>query len=239
MAGRGLLGGFVLGTALLGCVLLGLTLWNTVQLVRLANRPAPGLVQLADGQAIRVGARPSYAREYPLIRRFVGIALEGLFTWRLFIPASEPGQKEIVDPGVALSNREKLPTSVFQMGFCLSEDLRSELLRQLARLSAKTLESRSAQVIFTASFIGEPEPVADRSGVWKVTVVGQQVVYSKQRVEGLSLPFNKEIYLRAVEPPIETGLPKTPIEQAIYRMRSSGLEIYAIRSLTNDPSPLD
>lgn len=234
-AASGLVGSFVLATAAVGVVLLFFTLWNTQQIRHLAERPAPSLVQLSDGRTIRVEAKAPYAREPEVIRRFVAQALQGLFTWRHFIPSGTPGQPDSPDPGVTLSNRLRLPTGVFQTGFCLSEDLRSEFLRQLAALISKTLSGRSSQVLFTASFVGEPQAVAGRESYWKVTVIGQQVVYTQSQLEGIPLPFNKEIYVRAVDPPSSIeGFPETAFEKAIHQTRASGLEIYAIQSLSKD-----
>jgi hypothetical protein len=229
----GLFGGFILATAGGALVLLLVSVWNTVQIARLAARPVPTLVQLSDGRAVRVAGRPAHERTPAVVRRFTVEALQGLFTWRLVIPATEPGQKERIDDGVILSDRKKVPTSVYQAGFFLSEALRPELLRQLADLISATVENRSTQVLFIPSFVGQPEPVDGRPDAWKVIVVGQQTVFTPVRPEGVSLPFNKEIYLRATEPPVIDGLPRTALEEAIYRVRASGLEIYAIRSLAD------
>ncbi len=231
-----MIGGFVLTTAAVGGLLLCLTLWNTVQVQRLAHLPPPSLVQLSDGQTVRVEARAHYERSPAVIRRFVADSTQALFTWRYSLPGS--GGKESADPGVMLSNRARLPTSVYQAGFCLAEDLRAELLRQLAELSGRLLSGRNGQVVFTATFIGEPQPVKGQDFTWNLTVVGAQVVYAPGRLEGVSLPFNKQITVRAVDPPSVNELVKTPLEQAIQRVRAGGLEIAAIRSLTK-PSALE
>lgn len=233
----GLIGKFVLVTTLGGGLLLTLAGWNTVLLQRLASQPPPALVQLSDGRTLQAVAHSHYEREPAVIRRFVSESLQALFTWRRFIPGGA-GQKDLLDPGIVLSNRETIPSSVFQAGFFLSEDLRAELLRQLAILSSKTLEGRTSQVVFTASFVGSPEPVQNQTNAWKVTVIGQQVVYSPSHLEGVALPFNKEIYVRAIDPPTPTNFPQTSIEQAVFQVRSSGLEIYAMRSLPKDQSPI-
>jgi hypothetical protein len=233
----GLIGKFVLGSTVGGGLLLALTVWNTLLLQRLTSQPLPTLVQLSDGRTLPAVSKPHYEREPAVIRRFVSEALQALFTWRRFIPGGV-GQKDLIDPGIVLSNRETIPSSVFQAGFFLSEDLRAELLRQLAALSNKTLEGRTSQVLFTASFVGSPEPVEHQANAWKVTVIGQQVVFSPSHLEGVALPFNKEIYVRAIDPPITTSFPQTAIEQAVLQVRGSGLEIYAIRSLPKDQSPV-
>ncbi|MBC7882525.1 MAG: hypothetical protein H7Y37_14470 [Anaerolineae bacterium] len=233
----GWIGKFVLGSTVGGGLLLALAVWNTWLLQRLASQPPPALVQLSDGRTLPAVSRPHYAREPAVIRRFVSEALQALFTWRRFIPGGV-GQKDLQDPGIVLSNRATIPSSVFQAGFFLSEDLRTELLRQLAVLSNKALEGRTSQVIFTASFVGNPEAVAHQTNAWKVTVIGQQVVYAPSHLEGVALPFNKEIYVRAIDPPTMTSFPQTPIEQAVFQVRNSGLEIYAIRSLPKDQSPI-
>ncbi|MBW4697766.1 MAG: hypothetical protein KME03_07680 [Aphanocapsa lilacina HA4352-LM1] len=231
-ASSSLFGGFVLATAASGAILLALTLWNTVQLQILAHRPAPSLVQLSDGQAVQVRAAGHYAREPEVIRRFVAEALGMLFTWRRYIPAAGPGQADSEDPGIVLSNRARVPTSVFQAGFYLSEDLRTELLRQLAELSARTLSGKGGQVLFSATFIGQPQPVAGQEHTWSLSVVGSQVVYSLERPEGVPIPFNKQVTVRAVDPPVVPGeLPQTPLEKAVARVRGSGLEIISLRSL--------
>ncbi|AGY57252.1 hypothetical protein [Gloeobacter kilaueensis] len=237
-SGNGLLGSFVLVAVVIGFLLSCLTIWNTVQLQILAHRPLPSLVQLSDGRSIAVTAQAHYEREPEVIRRFVGESVQMLFTWRYTIAASLPGQSASRDPGIVLSNRARLPSSVYQAGFCLSEDLRSELLRQLAALSSRVVSGRNSQVIFNASLIGQPQPVAGQPYTWTVNVVGAQVVYSPERVEGEPIPFNKQITVRAIDAPLPVeGLLQTPLEQAVARIRASGLEIVAMRSLEpNSPS---
>jgi hypothetical protein len=77
------------------------------------------------------------------------------------------------------------------------------------------------------------KPVLIEPGKWKVVVIANLLVLDQSDITGKAIPFNKEVYIKAVEAPeFQPGL--SGIVLAVQQMRASGLEIYAIRDLIKD-----
>jgi hypothetical protein len=77
------------------------------------------------------------------------------------------------------------------------------------------------------------KPIQIETGKWKVIVISNLLVLDQTDITGKVIPFNKEVYVRAVEvPEFQPGL--SGIVLAVQQMRASGLEVYAIRDLIKD-----
>ncbi len=66
-------------------------------------------------------------------------------------------------------------------------------------------------------------------GKWKVNLIANLMVFKEDNKLGKIIPFNKEIFLRAVEAPEYLQKSNNKIAEIITRVRQSGLEIYGIR----------
>ena len=65
-------------------------------------------------------------------------------------------------------------------------------------------------------------------------MVANLLVLDKTSNLGEVIPFNKEVYIRAVEAPQTPSDNSPELAAKIYAVRQSGLEIYAIRDLTRE-----
>ncbi len=224
--------------ALLGLqsLLLLLLLFIGFKVSRLADAPRPTLVQLVDGQAVKARPVDASFREPLVIDRFIKEWLQLSFNWSGQLPDGSP------DPGVAITGG-KIPTSLWTASFALSQDFRRGFLQFIATelLPRRTTIGRQLQQVIVLSHVSQARPTLDRHGKpipgdWSVAVVGHWLRFSDRNYEGEPIPFNKRIYLRAVSPPL-TPLTRgsspqaLALEQAVYRLREAGLEIYSLEDL--------
>ena len=227
---RDWLGFLVIGVlGLQAMLVLGLFL-TYGSLSRLANKPAPSLVQLSDGRSVTVGAIQASERTPQTITNFVNSVFSLMFTWSGFLPPASDAQRQNLrpDPGVRISGGRRVPTTTFQAAFALSPDFRKEFLAEVAGLIPKGVFGGTTQVVLEIQQISPSQKIAD--GKWKVQVVASLNVIQQSDALSQIIPFNKEVFLQAVEPP-SYPLEPSGIEKAVYGVRSAGLEIYAIRDL--------
>lgn len=224
---------FVLLTA--GAQLLTL-IWlaaNSLAIYRIGNKAVPTLVQMADGRATKVVALGSKERTPQTIRRFTSDALTLMFNWSGTLPpqTSEETKDPKIDPGVKLGQESNLlSTTSWQAGFALAEDFRSDFLVKVAELTPRDVFTGNTKAVLITRHLSEPEQI--KAGTWKLQVVGDLVFFNAQDNAGNSIPFNKEVFVQAVEPPsTPLGELATSLEKTVYGIRQSGLEIYAIREL--------
>lgn len=240
----------------------GLVLWGLLHLImtfKVAFRPTPTLVQLETGEAITVASLGNAERTPEVIQRFTLDILTTMFTWTGYLP----DDNTTLDPGVEVQELEsevtidqqgeivpqisdrrsksrKVTTAAWESSLALSPDFRASFLSQLAEITPQTVFTGDIDVVFVPLNIRPPQSL--ESGRWKVIVVSQLMVFRGKNLEQV-IPFKKEIYLQAVEPPEYKALPavkpdkenpEAPIAQAIAKVRASGLEIYAIRDYTQE-----
>lgn len=223
---------FVLAT--FGLQLLGLV-WlfaNTAATFRLATKPTPSMVQMADGRAIKVAAWGSRERSPLTTRRFVAETMALMFNMSAELPAqnAEELQTQQPDQGYDLGNNKLITTASWQASFVATEDFRVELLDLVAELTPKDLFLGKTKVVLITRYLSDPEVVAP--GQWKVQLIGDLVYVSATDKAGYSTPFNKEVFVQAVDPPV-TPLENSAsvLEKTVYSVRQAGLEIYGMREL--------
>lgn len=224
---------FVLATA--GVQLLTL-IWlaaNTLAIYVIANKAVPTLLQMSDGRATKVVALGSKERTNQTIRRFTSDALTLMFNWSGTLPPQtlEETQAPKPDLGVKLGQETNLlSTTSWQAGFALAEDFRADFLTKVAQLTPKDVFTGRTKVVLISRHLSEPQQV--KPGTWKLQIVGDLVFFNAQNNAGNSVPFNKEVFVQAVDPP-STPLAElaTTLEKTVYNIRQAGLEIYAIREL--------
>jgi hypothetical protein len=200
----------------------------------LSKKPVPTLVQLSTGDAIATTTLGNKERSPEVISKFVSRTLTMLMSWSGTIPGDTEGGKPIADPGVDIqvgATRSKVTTSTYQAAFAISEDFRKEFLAALGKLTPQSVFAGTVKVVFVPLEI--QKPIQIESGKWKVIVISNLLVLDQTDITGKVIPFNKEVYVRAVEvPEFQPGL--SGIVLAVEQMRASGLEVYAIRDLIKD-----
>jgi hypothetical protein len=219
-----------------------ISLLNLSMMSSLANKPLPTLVQTSDGKTMQIAALQGKERSANQIQQFTLTSLTGLFTWRqkLLPGSSEEERHPKIDPGVPIEvngvSGQKIPTPVWGASFALSDRLRQDFLgRELAPLmeKLKVLQGASEVAIIPIT-IQAPEAVNDKSGekIWKVRVVANLAVRANSNVPETLVPFNKTIYVRAVEVPAidRNSIADDPAKDLNFLIAKNrpGLEIYAI-----------
>ena len=227
---------FVLGSIGLQVSMLVVLVLQAGSIHRLSYQAAPTLVQLQDGQAIRVSSMAEKERTPETIRRFVNDTLLLMFNWSGNLPVStvEDARDPKTDPGLPIQverGKRTVATASWQASFALSEDFRREFLTRVAELTPPGVFSGKTQVVMVINHVSEPESVGE--GRWQVDVVAYLYVFDDANVLGQTIPFNREVFVEAIAAP---ALPEgdTPLEKSIYHIRQAGLQIYAIRELDRE-----
>lgn len=199
----------------------------------LSSKPVPTLVQLSSGDAIQVAPLGSKERTPEVIMKFTSNVMSLLMSWSGTIP-NESGGESIADKGVEIRTdgaRSRVTTTAYQAAFALSEDFRKEFLAELGQLTPSGVFGGTTKVVFVPLEV--QKPVQIEAGKWKVQIVANLLVFDQSDIVGKAIPFNKEVFVRAVE--LTEYQPNLQgIALAIQQMRSSGLEVYAIRDLIKD-----
>jgi hypothetical protein len=209
---------------------------------RIATKPNPTLVQTIDGKSITITALQGKERSPEVIRKFTLSTMEKLFNWRVYLlpTNSEEMRTPKIDPGMPIVSKGqsnlKLPTPVWKSSFAISDDFRDAFITEhLAPLIAalKVLQGTS-EVAFIPVSAEDPVPVVGSSNekLWKVKIVANLAIRTSQSVPETLIPFNKTIFIRAVEPPTaqdEKLTTANDMQTAISVARNAGLEIYGLR----------
>ena len=233
-----------LGISTLGLIIgiVALTKTNAI-----ANKPMPTLVQTANGKTMAIEVLDAKQRSPKLLQDFTVKTLTNLFTWRSFLmPTNQEEMRTLkVDPGVAIESEGtaslKLPTPVWAASFAISDDFRKDFLgKHIAPLTTalKVLQGSSETALIP---ITVQEPIEVKSSnpdekLWKVKVVANLAIRTSANVPETLVPMNKDIYIRAVNPPLMPDLkhldPKTDLQAVTAIARSSGLEIYGMEDFS-------
>lgn len=214
----------------------------------IASKPTPTLVQTLNGKAMSIASLQNKERPPKVIQDFVLKNMTDLFTWRVYLlpTTQDEFRNPKVDPGMPIEVEGnaslKLPTPVWAASFAISDDFRKDFLgKSLAPLttSLKILQG-SSYVAFMPISIQEPVEVKGKSEekLWRVKVVGNLAIRTAQNVPETIVPINKDIYVRAIVPPILPDLEKvdskTDLQAVTAIARSYGLEIYGMEDFSRD-----
>jgi len=237
LTGSNLLPMFVLATLGIQGIVFLILVANTFGINRLAQKPPPEMVQMVDGRSNLMQPINHLDRTPEVVRRFVKDGLALMFTWNGKLSAkpsddapSPTPARAMIDPGVTVGSRGKVTTGSWQASFTLSEDFRAKFLATVATLTPNEVFSGNAQSVLSFESISEPKQISPHT--WQVDVVANLMIFDGNHPEGLAIPFNKSVFVNAIEPttdPLDTQT--TPIQQAVYRMKQSGLQITEMRDL--------
>jgi hypothetical protein len=233
--------GFLAGGALAVSSITFLTVLALIPfLFVIASKPAPVLVQTADGKSMKVMALEGNQRSPQVIKDSVTIMLSKLFTWRNFL--TPINSEELVnpkpDPGIAIPARNgflggKIPTEVWQATFSLSPDFQTSYLYVLAKMVSDAgiyNTSGGAQVSLELRDVGNPISVGD--GTWRVPIVADLTKLDAVTKLPTRVQFNKDIFVQAVPVPHireEGTVLQKSLSQMTAEAKASGLQIYAMR----------
>lgn len=197
-------------------------------LVALKSKPAPTLVELSNGNSIRVGAIDHDDRSAQVVDQFVRQTMTMLYDWSGKVPDAQG--KLVQDQGVNIGGRNKVTQPAWAASFALSEDFRPQFLKAIALLTPDGVFDGSKEVILQIGNLSQPQPIPNSKGKWQVDLVAKLIFFDGTNKIGTAISFNKQILVRAVDPPTYPPNP-TPLQTVVLGMRQSGLEIYLIRDL--------
>lgn len=228
-----LFGMFVFSALGLGVLNLLLLLGLFAAMNRLSQKAPPSLVQTVDGRSIVTNAMESKERTPIVIRRFTIDTMTMLLSASGKLPATLDKPNPVADAGVAIrlpnQTERRVSTSTWQSSFALSEDFRASALQGISELMVPEAFTGQAQVVLIPQTLSEPEKIGE--GQWKVNMIANLVTIASGNPQGITIPFNKEIFLRSVDTPPPSDV-STPLQKAVYQVRSSGIEIYGMRDYT-------
>ena len=201
--------------------------WIAFSLSRVANRRPPTLVQQVDGRAFTVRPADYTYREPEVIRRVVSDWATMTFTW-----GTLPGnQAKTNDEGVEVGNGGKVSASAWAASFLLAPDFRDEFLNQLSTdVIPEGVFDGEVSAVLVPQEVSPPQDIGE--GQWKVDLIATRIVFDPSNPAGTTIPFNRRIYLKAVEPP-QSPLTNqaTKEQQVVYQSLESGLQIEEIRPM--------
>jgi len=223
---------FLMGNAVLLSLLLIMEIINTAGLHSIAHSRAPTLVELSDGKSLRVAPINSYERSPSAITYFVGQTMTGLLSWDA-LPKTDneynpdPTKKLKLDPGVSTGDN-KITTAVWENGFALSEDFRGSFLKEIGKLTPPDVFTGNTQSILKVDFISQPKQI--NKGLWTTDIVANIIMFKGTNMVGEPIPFNKTIYIRAIETPALPGV-ASRYQMIANRVREAGMEITKMQDL--------
>ncbi|MGD1871563.1 MAG: hypothetical protein ACFB02_00770 [Mastigocoleus sp.] len=204
---------------------------------QLNKKPSPSLVQLETGKSIKVVAIGSKERSPRVVSRFVSDTMILMMNANGTLPITtlEEAQQPKKDSGIEIRNSRKgggkITTAAWQASTTFSEDFRKEFLELLAQMTPHGVFEEKTQMTLTPLSIQSPVKISE--GKWKVKMVANLTIFSMGNNLGEVIPFNKEIFVQAVEAP-DPPVKMTGLTAVIYSMRSSGLEIVGIRDMDKE-----
>lgn len=202
-------------------------LWLAFSLTKVSNQKPPTLVQQVDGKAFTVRPADYTYREPEVIRRVVSDWATMTFTW-----GSLPGkQKSESDEGISVAGGTRVPSSTWAASFLIAPDFRDEFLTQLSTdVIPEGVFGGDISAVFVPQQISPPQAVGE--GRWKVDLTATRIVFEPSNPAGTTIPFNRRLYLKAIEPPRNPlKAQATEQQKVIYRSLESGLQIEEIRPL--------
>jgi hypothetical protein len=167
----------------------------------------PSLVQLADGSTLTVESKQNLERNPETIRRFVGETMTLMFTW----------------------SQKQPPKMVWQIGSDLiANNFKDKFKSQLINLNpGNQFENISigTENVLILQKVSQPTQIGE--GKWKVEIIGNSLLFGSSDKLGKSVPFNKQILVRAIDKQATT-LPDaaSPLYSAVYRLGEARLQLY-------------
>lgn len=228
LQGRNLLPVFVLTTLGIQALLLLLTLANRGAIGRISSQEPPSLVQLQSGEAVQVRPLASAdARTPKVIRSFIAEIMPLLMSWSAKQGSEGKTPKEIEVEG----QTEYVTRAAWEASLALSPEFRESYLKTIAKLTPEAVFNDNTRVSLVPRRVGQPKEIGE--GKWRVNLVADLIAFRGEQAVGDAIPFNKQIFVRAVDTPSPQAASGelTDLAKAVYSIREAGLEIYRIREL--------
>jgi len=205
-------------------VLLVLTAINTLGLLFVASRQnalanrRTTQVQLVNGTTFYISEEDRLFRYPQVIQRFVTNWLTLTFNWDGKIPGTNQPDGGIKAGNGRITTAANAATLMMEPRFA---EASKPLIADLTPAGVFTGVTRSTTVV---RYVSEPRQTA--IGTWDIDVLAERIEVNRQTGENQSYPLNWTFTVKAVEiPKSPLGNDASLIEQKVYEIRSSGLEI--------------
>lgn len=214
------------------------TFWLAVSFSKLSNQKPPTLVQQVNGNAFTAQPADHQHREPEVIRRTISNWAIMTFTWGKLPGQNKPqvdeGKEIAADPSSQRSDRHRVPSSAWEASFLLAPDFRDAFLQKLATdiIPEGVFRGQVAAVLVPQNF-SEPESTGE--GHWRIHMIATRILFDNANPAGQTIPFNRTIYVRAIDPPQSPlGQNTTDYQRLVYSMLENGLQIEEIRPLERE-----
>lgn len=221
-----------------------LTFSNLLYTRQITRKPFPTLVQTTSGDTIEIGFESPGYRSPEIIKGFTADTLYYLMTMTSYgagsaeVSALNPSRKKAMPIKVKTDDSQG---AITQTAWLASESLEAKFAdkfrQKLAQMTPPDVFTGKEEVILKIDYIKEPVEVNDEkgrwAGQWTVDVIGNLKVYRIQQGEVKSIPFNKRVTLRPVQPQTIHDVEKFgELAIALNASQRSGLQITDIKDLS-------
>ncbi|MEA5551197.1 hypothetical protein VB713_09455 [Anabaena cylindrica UHCC 0172] len=175
--------------------------------------------QLLNGETIYVSEQDRNWRYPGVIQKLVSDWTTLTFNWDDKLTGTNQPDK-----GVQVGKKGRIPTTAWFASLLLEPEFAKASLPKIAELiptSVFTGQLRSTTII---SYLSEPRAI--RLEEWEIDMVATRILVDRTTGRDERIPFNRTFTVQAVEiPRSPLGKDAPLVEQKIYEMRSSGLQI--------------
>ena len=220
-----------------------LGLVNILYTRQITRKEFPTLVQTDSGDTIKIGFESPDYRSPETIKSFVADTLYYLMTMTSYGAGSS--EVSSLNPNRAKAKPIKVSVNgnqgaITQTAWLASEALESKFAdtfrSKLAEMTPPDVFTGAEEIILKIDYIEDPIQIKDDKdrwlGAWTVNVIANLKVYRTQKGEVKTIPFNKKVTIRPIDPP-----PVHSIEEfgelaiALNASQRSGLQITDITDL--------
>jgi hypothetical protein len=198
-----------------------LILFTAFRVNKMAERKTT-FAQLLNGETIYISEQDRNWRYPGVIQKVVSDWTTLTFNWDDKLTGTNQP-----DQGIQVGKKGRIPTTAWFASLLLEPEFAKASLPKIAELvptSVFTGQLRSTTII---SYLSEPRAI--RLGEWEIDMVATRILVDRTTGRDERIPFNRTFTVQAVEiPRSPLGKDAPLVEQKIYEMRSSGLQIIRI-----------
>ncbi len=187
-------------------------------------------VQLVNGRSFVISEQDYLYRHPEVIKNTVRQWANLTFNWDGIIP----GTKEL-DKGRDIGKGKRITTNAYIGSFLIQsgkQGFRQAALNILAEITPPRVFGGQVRSKIIISYLSAPRQI--KIGEWEVDMVATRVLVNLAGGADEEINFNRTFRLQAVDIPSQSLNNNSPLEQQLYEIRSSGLEIVKISEFTTN-----
>ncbi len=208
---------FICLTAFNGLIFL-LTLFTAFRVNKIADRKTT-FAQLVNGETIYISEQDRNWRYPAVIQKVVSDWTTLTFNWDDKLTGTNQP-----DQGIQVGRNGRIPTNTWFASLLLEPEFAKTSLPKIAELVPTNFFSGQLRSTTIISYLSEPRAV--RPGEWEIDMIATRILVDRTTGRDERIPFNRTFTVQAVEiPRSPLGKDAPLVEQKIYEVRSSGLQI--------------